>query len=308
MKHPARRVLMNWEQELHDAGSRVSSRLLSDVAQGAQSDDTAMKRLAAVSRAASEEGIESIEGAAEALARGLAPLHLDEVENRDPIVLSEHGGLLASIKSLSTSPLSGFDRAALNFSLLCSSSPQGSRPRPGSIYVEAGWKAVGEFPAKLIPDDLKRFIMELFPRMRLPKKEESSAYSTRIDGMLPGVQGCLVEITPACDAASKAGFRPRLLHGILLPWPGADDKELGLALPPESRLHSRDLEFVAFDAKALGLKGPFKLIASARRLSHVPYEELTKCTPLARIRHPVLADMRAWFASHAARPGYASVR
>lgn len=267
-----------------------------------------MKRLAAVCRAASEDLIETREIAAEALSRGLAPLHLDEVENGETAVMPQHDSLLKSIQSLRQAPLSGIDRAKLNASLLCSGAGQSDRPRPGNIYVESGWKASEAFPAKLADDKLKAFAMELFPKQRIPQEEGGDAYKSRIAGLLSGAQGCLVEITPACDAASKGKFRPRLLHGVLLSWSGSDDKEAAFELPSESRLHARDLEFIAFDAGALGVKGMCKLVLSARRLSYVPFEELQKCSAVARIRHPVLADIRAWFASHAARPGYAGVR
>jgi hypothetical protein len=116
-----------------------------------------------------------------------------------------------------------------------------------------------------------------------------------------------IEITPACDHAGNKSHLARVLCGILVRIDGNAVKESDLKLPPSSRLFAKELEPLWIDNEAMQLKGVFKLMINARCLLSISLNELRQKKAVFRLRYPVVCDIQAWFASHAARPGYVSV-
>lgn len=174
-------------------------------------------------------------------------------------------------------------------------------PRPGNLYVPQGWTPKETFPYLLDSAQGRGLLRELF-RIHGDGNEEKA----RLDGLVAGLQPCLLEITPACDHAGGKVEHARLLSGVLLPLPDSEELEYGRVLPAESRSFAKDTEY--FEIHGNGLDRAFRIILLARRVLTLSLADLGKHTPALRLRHPVVSDIRAWFASHAARPGYVSVR
>jgi hypothetical protein len=98
-----------------------------------------------------------------------------------------------------------------------------------------------------------------------------------------------------------------MLGGLLIKSPGDTERERLRILPAESRVFAKETEFFWVEESDFGIAGSFKLILNARKLVTMPFDQLRQHRAVCRLRQQVIADIRAWFASHAARPGYVAV-
>jgi hypothetical protein len=112
----------------------------------------------------------------------------------------------------------------------------------------------------------------------------------------------LLEVTPACDHAQNKNEGARFVAGILIPDEHAkvfvDLKNMG------KKPFLKKMEPIQVPGKV----GAWHLVLNARAFHSVPKPNKSiKCPPVARLREGIQNDIRAWFAAHAARPGYLSV-
>ena len=151
------------------------------------------------------------------------------------------------------------------------------------------------------PDEkaIRGLLREFFPQNRDGR--------TFIEAVQGASTPCLVELTPACDFAQGKASESRMLGGLLIESSGNAKIERLLKLPAESRVFAKDTEFFWVEESGFGIAGSFKLILNARILVTMPFDQLRQHRAVCRLRQQVIADIRAWFGSHAARPGYVAV-
>lgn len=301
------RLLWEWEQAVHDAASRTTN-LLSDVAAAEEADDTRpldddlLKLLASLVVASAGKTITDVASCVAHLFDGLNPIHYDQIEQfaRTGSVTGPHAERLRSRINEGVT-LSPVQNARLNRVLLASVvADESISPQPGNVYVAAGWNVDADSPFPLLtdPESVKAFVDETWSH------QKGNLLVTLADSAVP----CLLEITPACDHAAGKMKEARLLGGVLIKSGGTKTSEEKRRLPDQSRMFARQTEFLLLENKSLGLDGSYTLVVNARHFYSKPLEELRLDKPVFRLRHQVVADIRAWFASHAARPGYISLR
>ena len=110
----------------------------------------------------------------------------------------------------------------------------------------------------------------------------------------------LLELSPPCDYHQEKRPIARFIAGVLIPARNA----AVFPVPSSHRMFLRQLE----DIHIPDLGGAWRLILNARFIFGVPETETMGLgVPIVRIRSHVLADILAWFSSHAARPGYLGI-
>jgi hypothetical protein len=110
----------------------------------------------------------------------------------------------------------------------------------------------------------------------------------------------LLELTPACDHAQNKSGGARFIAGILVPDAHGRILEWGDEAPFLRRLEPLTIP---------GKLGIWHLVLSARALYSISAaRKRIHSIPQTRLREGIQNDLRAWFATHAARPGYLSVR
>jgi hypothetical protein len=95
--------------------------------------------------------------------------------------------------------------------------------------------------------------------------------------------------------------------GILVRLDRVASLEEDAHIPAECRLFARDVEPIWLEQFQDKPAGVYKLLIRARHFMTLPVGDMEKIQPIIRLRYPVVADIQSWFASHASRPGYASV-
>ena len=294
---PGRDLLTTWEQSVHDATTSATGTLWQLAEAG--EEPQLMSILAAVAVGAADEKINSANDAASALYAGLAAVQADAIEDTDATVRPRDQSaeaLSQAVARARRTPLSPQQRACLNQVLLTT---RCQTAQPGNVYLPQGWQPQEKFPVKQTDKAIRGLLYEFFPQQRDKKAFVKAVQSASTP--------CLVELTPACDFAQGKALESRMLGGLLIESPGAADKERLWILPPESRVFAKDTEFFWVDESDFGTAGSFKLILNARKLVTMPFDKLRKHRAVCRLRQQVIADIRAWFASHAARPGYVAV-
>ncbi len=111
----------------------------------------------------------------------------------------------------------------------------------------------------------------------------------------------LLELTPACDHAQSKSGAARFIAGILVP------NSLGKILDwgNEEAPFLRKLEPLTLPGK----QGIWRLVLNTRALYSISNAgRKIRSTPVTRLREGIQNDIKAWFAAHAARPGYLSIR
>lgn len=298
---PARKFLIEWEQLLHDAGSATTNDLFRLV----PNDTDLLKVLSSIAVASAEEKLTTPELAGAALFIGLSSVHADALESSCETAKldDEHTRLLgAAVKQVRLNPLSFRLRAVLNGILLTSDRITSATPTPGNLYIDSNWNPAGGFPAALDEKKKRGFIREVFA-----KRSDDSTADAFVKAVANVSTPCMVEITPPCDHVAGKCKGARLLAGLLINGENSELTEAETTIPAESRLFSKGIEYVWLNVPAQALKGAYAIVINARHLITVPSEDLAKNPPIVRLRHPVLSDIQAWFAAHAARPGYTSV-
>jgi hypothetical protein len=284
------RLLWEWEQSIHDAASATVAMLLQMRAN--RTDIALMTVLAKLAQAPGQK-IDDVRSALAGLFEGLNPVHADYVRRLaheyDPG--SHAKALLELLQSGKLAALPQPDLALLNRFMLADMGRAGA-PYPGDVFLAREWQ--GEFPGGAAEETRKRLLVELFKEWKAD------------DPRFANVELCLIEITAACDFAQSKAHNARLIFGLLVKAiAAAGKKELGV--PDHCRTFAREVEFVRINEPDRGIDGDYRLMLNARWLHSCPVSELAKQRPIIRLRDQVITDIRAWFASHASRPGYVSL-
>ena len=152
---------------------------------------------------------------------------------------------------------------------------------------------------KKFDDDLQKARRQQQSKSQAAKLEKAAAKRKR--SILQQCLPVLLELTPACDHAQNKADCARFVAGILVPDKHAKILDWGSDDPP----FLRRVEPLILPGK----NGLWHLVLNARALYSIPNaRRKIRSSPLARLRESLQNDIRAWFATHAARPGYLSVR
>ena len=303
---PACRLLWGWEQAVHDSATQSAGLLWSlAMSDGGgeiinTSDDRLLELLCALSLA---DGASERDDEAACLAhlfQGLNPLHYDQLENRAGTACdrAEHVGKLRD-RIHGGVNLTDELKSRLNGIFLTARVPDtGWSVNPGNVYIEKGWSKDDDpfFLRKTARKGLERLVGEFFSEKNPEKLEKLTDISTP----------CLVELTPICDIANAKTGLARLLGGILMRPSGDSAFDRKIHLPSTNRIFGKQIEFCSLHKTCLS--GTYSLLLNARQLYSKPLAKLRLHKPTFRLRHDLVRDIQAWFASHAARPGYFSLR
>jgi hypothetical protein len=241
-------------------------------------------------------------------------IHFDRVDTtleKVPPPLKPAVEHLAQTFHVNTSPE---DRAVLNTMILTSRASD-DIPRPGSVYLRKDWAVApdgGSTPFDHLPGDLKALAKELFDPSRDDQIAKSLAELKVVQGeraqsgcradienrkraLFAELESCffdaLVEFTPVCDFAQGKQAMIRFVRGFLLP-----EKYMHLLKQAPFLTSIGPVIVPEFD-------GPHHIAMNARYVIGLP-RNATTVRPAFRIRQQVMVALQAWFASHAARPGY----
>jgi len=303
---PACRLLWDWEQAVHDSATQSAGLLWSLAAPDGNGqpvgtpDDRLLELLCALSRADGASDQDDEIACLTHLFEGLNPLHYDQLENRVGSVCNheEHTSRLRD-KIHNGVSLTDDLRNQLNGIFLTARIPAtGWRVNPGNVYTEKGWSKDDApfFLRKSARKGLESFVGEIFSEKSPDKLKRLT------DASIP----CLVELTPLCDIANTKTGLARLVAGILVKFSGDASFDKKVHLPSSNRIFGKQIEFCSVRAKPLS--GAYSLFLNARHLHSKSLVKLKLHRPTFRLRHEVVRDIQAWFASHAARPGYFSLR
>jgi hypothetical protein len=303
---PACRLLWDWEQAVHDSATQSTGLLWSLTKRDGSGevvttlDDRLLELLCALSLADGASDQDDEAACLTHLFQGLNPLHYDQLENRVGIVCGseEHVGKLRG-KVHAGVTLTDELKSRLNGIFLAARVPdKGWSINPGNVYTEKGWSKDGDpfFLRKTARKRLERLVSELLSEKNPEKLKKLTDLSTP----------CLVELTPICDIANAKTGLARLLGGILIKSSGDIAFDKKIHLPSGNRIFGKQIEFCSLREKRLS--GRYSLLLNARQLYSKPLATLRLHKPAFRLRHDVVRDIQAWFASHAARPGYFSLR
>lgn len=161
-------------------------------------------------------------------------------------------------------------------------------------------------PIKLTKDEQYK---KLFDQSQKAKQKEDISQARPLERSMEKrkreiLRACvpvLLEITPTCDHAQSKSSTARFLAGLLVPDEHAKLFDWEDRQPP----FLRNMEPLIIP----GRNGIWHLILNARTLHSITNSRrLVRSAPAARLREGVQSDIRTWFAAHAARPGYMSVR
>jgi hypothetical protein len=292
-----RGLLAEWEETVHSAATDSAVALMAMSA-----DDTELlKLLATIAVSSADEKIADSHQAVTALHNGLSAVHADSIQLRveaNKTATPASNALLGAIPQVLKQPLDLGQRARLNAILLTTA---GNILRPGNVYSCRACK----LPGFTEDADIRRCINDLFYSEK--SRQDEAWWKKFKESVFGNAIPISLEITPPCDhSASKRSFA-RLIGGIIVGMSGVTNAESDLKLPPSSRLFAKEIQPIKLQGELEGIKGPFKLFVSARLLMSEPVGMIEKLPALFRLRHSVIADVQAWFASHAARPGYVAV-
>ncbi len=306
---PGYRVSLEWEQFVHDAASRATSLLHGLVA----SDDELLKVQASMSRAC--RGREVSE--ADALSGFFETVNEVLLDHMQPSIVRMPTGQ-AHISALRRKVTEGealphVQRAEIN-RILLASEVETPKPWTGNVYVRDQWNDDGpEFPIPVDPTLVRSCLYEMyrFPGDAKTDRNGARRWREQLHLVAKESKPCVLEISPACDYAQNKVRMARLLGGLLIRLPSDGVEDIApagtLQLPAESRAFAKELFFIVLDLPSLGLQGQYLLTLNARHLATLPASAIAKVRPVLRLRHGVMVDVQAWFAGHAARPGYLAI-
>lgn len=287
----AYRLLWEWEQCIHDAASATVGILLAMKAKRA--NIPLMTVLARLAQAPGQSIIDHRTALA-GLFEGLNPVHADNLRRlarQDDATGPHIDALLALLQGDKLAKLEQPEYALLNRFILADVGGTGS-PYPGDVFLAREW--TGTFPGGPIDETKKRLLAEVFKDL---KPEDPASVTAEL---------CLTEITAACDFAQGKAYNARLIYGLLIEGPGTNAGNAKLSIPENTRNFARDTEFIRIDES--GLAGDYRLVMNARWICSISVADLAKQKAVVRLRDQLITDIRAWFASHASRPGYVSLR
>jgi hypothetical protein len=163
-------------------------------------------------------------------------------------------------------------------------------PIPLKFSKDAEWKKLDDELQKARRKNQTRQVTKL-----------ENAITKRKQAILRLCIPVLLELTPACDHAQSKSSGSRFVAGLLFPDEHAKILDWGTEEPP----FLRRLEPLPIPGK----KGTWHLVLNARSLHSISNaRRKIRSVAATRLREGIQNDVRAWFAAHAARPGYLSVR
>lgn len=314
-------LLWVWEQLAHDAATATTAIIAEQVANnanlGAEDGEEvrkdkwllSLKRLLRTLAEAAGGRDAGVQSARSDLLETLIALNDDRLE------LSSAAANIQSLKVIFDQPcgVTRAQAAPLNGVVMIGSPAQ--RPqelRPGNVYTLG--RNHGTFrPCRI---DVRQLMAEVLvnferdaafkghhdlvtkhkedPKQAGPHKQ---AREKRRRELFDQCKAVVAEITPTCDFAQRSRQLVRLAGGVLVP--EALDR-----LVPSVKESLRTFELIAIP----GLEGLWKPVFSGRFFYTMPdpRRSLTR-RPTFRLRPGVLADLRNWYASQSARPGYLSI-
>jgi hypothetical protein len=312
--------LWAWEQVAHDAATSTTAIVANQVSTNAaiqegDSDDVrrnkwllALKRLlrTLVAAAAGQK--------AQSQTAGIDLLEALSAINADRLELESSRSEPVDLTSIFDQPaeLTRAQAAQLNGVVMVGAAvPKPQELRPGNVYV-LGAKHGPFKPCGIDVAELKREILVQLERDADFKKHHDLAIKHQADDskanshkrarekrrreLYQACKAILAEITPSCDFAQRSRKVVRLAGGVLVP------ESLQRLVPRKESL--RSFELVALPT----LSGLWILVFSSRFLFTMQDPRRCLRTPPAfKLRASVLAELRNWYASQSARPGYLSV-
>jgi len=252
------------------------------------------------------------------LLEAFSAMQFDRFQDSGPYLTKD----ISKLRQLPRPKLSAEQMAVLN-SMLLLSTPHKSElsVKPGNLYqprprlklkcpVTRCAIKVAELtlamPLRLTKDaEWKKLDDDLQKARRQEQPDEASrlekAAAIRKREILKHCIPVLLELTPACDHAQSKADCARFVAGILIPNDHAKIFDLENDEPP----FLRRVEPLVLPEK----DGLWHLVLNARALHTITNaRRKIRSAPLTRLREGLQNDLRAWFATHAARPGYLSVR
>jgi len=327
-------LLMNWEQQVHDAATDTSSeisRLLSEGRSGSESwEEFGYKVCAAL--AVAERGMrladEDSTMAVTSFFSALNPLLLDRLEllgNSNRIAAPDCSAqLLTAVKAEVVSITEGQPKGSpVNEQVRCSvkrllaavqaevasimkGKPKGSLLPP---HIRASLNSMlhlasCEYSAYVLPGtvwivpstgDVRENIKSSIPSLDWDALRRETPL-----GGLPDIVPVpvLVEVTPPCDFAQDKAVVSRLVPGYLV-------NEATSKIPNTGYLWV--LGPLLIKDTANGLEGEFKLVLNAKFFSSVSRSGVSNWKPICRLRQAALANLTACIASHVGRVGFMKV-
>jgi len=322
---PGSRLVWEWEQAVHDAATSTTS-LLHEVACARRSGETREKAimtvLSSLAIAAGGSAAKTPGGAVGSLFEGVNPIHadfLDQLASSTETVEPHHEILSSAVQA--SSPLTLIQSAQTNAAILTGKIPNNSSQfQPGNLYLADAEKPDG-CPHALCK--IEKFELG-YGLLKSPKNDDWNKLNSQIkEGLKNGLNQagidtllsqqkavdddilrvllneCLsgvVEVTPACDYASKKFMPAKFVSCLIVPNKYEKLIRSGdfIRRIKPMTLHTKD--------------GIWHLLLNSRFMFGVsnPFGEI-KTVPLLRIRLPLLIDIQAWLAAQGARPGYISV-
>ena len=297
-------LLWHWEQQVHEAATATTHGLAKLIDRPAIDERWLIRLrrvLASLGLAAGGQTIQNDEDGVVAVLESLNPLHedrLDELSRAnkyegDPELLEA----IQKDRDAGGKQLDEPARRLLNRMLLLQPEPAAGRSAaPGCIYLRGAWD--GDFPIgegdQSGPRGMSHF--ELLEHTLNDWPDGNEARAALAASHVP----MLVELTPVCDHSQAKAPYTRLAAGLLVP---ADQKH-----EITSKEYVRTTRAFTLDPVAgAEIEGDYVLAINALMLVTLPREELSKQTPVCRLRSPLLGDVQAWFGSHAGRPGIISL-
>lgn len=325
-------LIMRWEQLAHDAASGTTASISGLVVENPSDESPASSNeeiwrkgmveiLGTLARASAGKTIDDDSSAVRALFYTLNPIHFDCLDclSQQASDGSNHSVIGNVLRSVS--PLQDVRKVgALNNMILLEKTPHADTvSRPGNVYI------LGELDGKWPFFEMAgiRFgalVHDLFDPTSVDKlnehtktTEESQTAQSTTGGLVEQLsrqrkelmdelknflkkkcKPILVEITPACDFAQRKHVNIRLVAGLLVP-----HTDICLIKTAD---FVRKLPVLKLD----GEPEPQYLFLDAHFLVGICPRDFG-IQPAFRLRKQLLVDIQAWFAAHAARPGYVSL-
>jgi len=332
-------LLWSWEQIVHDAAVETTS-LLAEVAttntegNGLESWNAAMNRiLGKLGIAVAGQQLSEQENLLQDILAALNPVHMDHLERKSSELNLESERIRRLFETARKTKSDGTAESRLNTKFVIAGVAEGSSSiSPGNIY-EIGDKNDEKFPILKEGSLFGSLVYDVFdPRgdeeyrklnedyWRLKKEVETAEEANgtvpeqtrtelrglkkRLDqkarelreGLKEGSVPVLLEITPSCDYAQRKNQMARFVGGMWVP-----QESIHLI-----KKHSVFLKVIGPLVLEATDDKPLFLVLNAHFLFGYAKSEWAGKARY-RLRSQVLADVQAWFASHAARPGYTSV-
>ena len=279
-----------WEQVIRDAANDTLISLQLDKAPQSHDSRSMAFLVALLKSAADTNALQSDRSAQRALLAALNPVHFDKVEAQAARRREDLDRAVAPIRAATDNELPKLeptDLAQLNTALLFDHQTQGFGA--GHIYRFNDIEALTIGPALPEANEILKSTVE-----------ESHL------GRAENLQVVFLEVSAACDHQQGHVTAARLIAGVAFP---ASTFKTGDSAARVNRRSGDYLrEIVPIQTTAIDdFPSEAVLVWNARYPASTSVEELSQLQPIGRLREPLLADIRAWLAYQAGRPGHLRV-